>query len=237
MYVGFGPEGDRIDWGTPLARLAGKWRQVREEYYRRHAVHRALLELHVQGEKRGFADLLLGITNPRASYSASQHEVGRRILSANQKAENLVYEFGRQLMQVQSALKVPEMVRAARLRHLTLAVGSEASCLLNPQVCWTTNMRTIWARLLYNHAGSYTSADKELNLYGHKGDPSETTYEMWITIHKDIGRMIENLFERSVYEAGRELVEPGEIKNLWADAICNRIYEVSRSSDSDSRLA
>lgn len=217
---------------SPLQRLSGRWPEVKEHYEVRLRVHRKLLGLHSDTKYREFARLLLGISDPAGNYSAYEHTLGDRILatSENPNAERRVYDLATKLMAAEDAQKeVPDIIWAAGLRYLKIGVGSEASCLLNPDVCWIANTRTIWTHLLNKHADNFERANLELKLYRDHDDNAEMAYKKWKAIHASMDVVMTRLAEESISYAREEGVEPGRRPYLWADAICNMIYELSHT--------
>lgn len=119
------------------------WAEVREHYDLRHSIHKQLLAL-LQADKRlEFVELLIGLSDPNGNYSAVEHGLGPLILSENKNPINRVWDLASELREVASAHEVPKIIRKAGLRYLQIGVGSEASCMLNPEVCWVCNSRTI----------------------------------------------------------------------------------------------
>src|SRR5688572_27311253 len=161
------------------------WNLVRAHYDRRVTVHQALVDrLDHREEPDGLCALLLGISDPAGNYSAAERGLGPTVLASNgPAAAAAVAALAAQLRAVTKASEVPRLIRAARLRHLTIEVGSEASCLLNPTVCWVANARTIWAHLLISHGDDVERAHQELAPYVAT-EPSETEVARWFEIHR-----------------------------------------------------
>ena len=80
-------------------------------------------------------------------------------------AEQRVFDLASELLSLAKARDMPRIVKRAALRFLGIGVGSEASCMLNPEVCWVANTRTVWAHLLVKHNDDVSKADEELRLY------------------------------------------------------------------------
>lgn len=209
---------------TVLAEL--DWAGVRELYDRRFEAHRRLLRLLDAGDARSFARLLLGVGDPIGNYSAAEHGLGAKVLASNgNDVEARIMKLGSSLRTLPSARTVPQVIRAASLKYLWIAVGSEASCLLNPEVCWVANTRTIWAHLVLKHKDDIARADEELRLYRDEDASSEMAYRIWQEIHRSLGRELTLLAERGSAMAVDEGVEPGKSPYLWADAIASELYQ------------
>lgn len=206
---------------SALARL--NWREVRAHYDNRVQVHRELLTLY-QADRRDFANLLLGISDPTGNYSADEHNLGPQILAGNGNAVNQVCALAQRFMNLQTAYEVPELIRAAAIRFLKIGVGSEASCMVNPNACWIANTRTIWTHLVIKHADNFSKADEELRLYRGQDDTSEMAYRIWSAIHRELATSMTRIAEEGQSRAIAASVEPGPITYLWADAIANELY-------------
>jgi hypothetical protein len=200
------------------------WRGARSIYDRRVAIHQTLLRLHDNGEMREFSDLLLGVTDRDANYSASHHGLGPRIRANNDGVDRRVFQLGSELRQLTDGHQVPQIVRNAGLSSLGIGVGSEGSCLLNPAVCWVTNVRTIWADLALSHGGNPNAANEQLSLYRDHLD-SDMAYEIWVELHARVRGSLLELVRRAAPYAEQNGIVVGELTFLWADAIANGLYE------------
>lgn len=204
------------------------WTDVRRHYDERVAVHAEVLELHAKGRLSEFAVLLLGIRNPAGNYSADEHALGPRILADNSKPEERVFNLGREFIDAKKAREVPALIRNARLTHLGISVGSEASCMVNPKVCWVANTRTLWAHLVVKHNDDVKKADEELRLYRDGDETSEMAYAKWSDIHTTLEVALTRIAEDGAKQAGLASVEPGAVVFLWADAIAAFVYAAHR---------
>jgi hypothetical protein len=201
------------------------WSSVSEQYEIRLTAQRTLEALFLSQDERAFFDLAVGISDPAANYSASEHRLGPKIRSENLDAEAEVYRLASRFRQIRSAREVPETIRRARIKYLSIGVGSELSCLMNPEICWIANTRTIWTHLVVKHADNFGRANEELALYRTADVSSEMAYAAWSAIHAELDVALTRLSEDGSSRARRAGVEPGSIKYLWADAIANAVYE------------
>jgi uncharacterized protein (DUF924 family) len=96
--------------------------------------------------------------------------------------------------------------------------------MVNPNVCWVANTRTIWTHLVIKHADNFATADEELNLYRSQDDTSEMAYRVWAEIHRELAASMTRIAEEGERLARAASVLPGSIKYLWADAIANALY-------------
>ena len=200
------------------------WHSVREQYEIRQRVHGELLRLHTEHKLSQFDDLLLGISDPAGNYSASEHGLGPKILFENLNVEERFYSISEAFLAVESAHDVPLMIRRAGIRYFQIGVGSEASCMMNPRICWVANVRTIRTHLVIKHADNLKKADEELQLYRQADASSEMAYQMWQAIHGELAGTITRIAEEGTRLAQRAKVKPGSIKYIWADAIANQLY-------------
>lgn len=200
------------------------WEEVREHYDLRYSIHKQLLDLVKQGKRSEFVELLLGVSDPNGNYSAVEHGLGPYILTENTNAVNRVWDLAGQFRSLKTAHEVPKLIRQARLEYLQIGVGSEASCMLNPRVCWVANARTIWTHLFIKHAEDFEKADIELRLYRHGDSTSEMDYAIWTELHSELATsmtMIAKEGERLARKAG---VAAGSLTYLWADCIADALY-------------
>ena len=200
------------------------WREVKKHYLNRQTVHKKLLDLHKARAVRQFVELLLAISDPAGNYSADEHKLGRQILSRNANAHQRVFDLATQFIPLKAAFDVPKLVKAARLSYLQIGVGSEASCMLNPEVCWVVNTRTIWTHLVLKHRGNFEKADEELRLYRDADDTSEMAYRKWEAIHCELANNITMIADDGAQHARSVSVTPGQLRYLWADAIADWLY-------------
>ena len=166
---------------SPLRGL--NWMDVRRHYDERVSVHERLLELYERNKIAPFVQLLLGISDPAGNYSADEHGIGPRVLDENINADKRVFDLATLFLALTKARDVPGIIKRAGLRFLGIGVGSEASCMLNPEVCWVANARTVWAHLLVKHNDDVRKADEELRLYRDGDETSEMAYAKWTDIH------------------------------------------------------
>lgn len=201
------------------------WTKVRSHYDERVQIHGELLGLRGAGKTRQFASLLLGVSNSAGNYSAAEHGLGPKILADNINAEQRVAALGEKFIALRTAREVPRLIRGAQIRYLQIGVGSEASCMLNPEVCWVANTRTIWTHLVIKHADDFAKANEELKLYRNADVTSEMAYQMWAHIHQELATSMTRIAEEGEKLARRAEIRPGEIRYLWADAVANALYD------------
>jgi hypothetical protein len=201
------------------------WRSVREQYDVRLAVHSRLNRLFFAVDPRPFFELALGISDSAANYSASDHGLGPKIRSENVDPERRVHQLAGQFRGLQRAGEVPEIIRQANIKYLSIGVGSELSCLMNPTICWVANTRSIWTHLIVKHADNYARANEELALYRTADVTSEMAYAVWSAIHAELDVALTRLSDEGSLRARRAEITPGEIKYLRAVAIANAVYE------------
>jgi len=97
------------------------------------------------------------------------------------------------------------------------------SCMMNPEVCWVVNIRTIWTYLLRKHAWNVTRANRELALYRGRIGTSEADYNYWVALHPEMGEPLTVIAAEGSEIAGSDGVSPGDLTFLWADAIADAL--------------
>lgn len=204
---------DALDWG-----------QVRAHYDERISVHKRLIKLHDGGLVDPFSKLLLGVTEAAGNYSAAEHGLGPKILATNANAAARVAALGGNFRTLTKPRDVPKLIRGAALGYLAIGVGSEASCMVNPGVCWVANTRSIWTHLVIKHADDIAKADEELKLYREADPSSEMAYAIWSEIHRLLETSMTRIAKEGAKLATAASVKPGDVTFLWADAIANQLY-------------
>jgi hypothetical protein len=173
-----------------------------------------------------FANLALGISDADGNYSAAEHHLGPKILYPpyNLNAEQRVFELAGKFSTLKDARTVPDLIEQAQLSYLKIGVGSEISCMVNPQVCWVANTRTIWTHLVIKHNDNIQTADEHLQLYREADITSEMDYQMWSAIHAELRVALTRIAEDGQAKAQKKNVIPGSITYIWADAIASAFY-------------
>jgi hypothetical protein len=203
------------------------WFEVRQHYDERVLAHREALTLHRKRRIVEFCDLILGISDTTGNYSAAEHGLGPKVLAMNLNAPQRVFDLAGQFLPLLQAHMVPPIIRQANLQYLRIRVGSEISCLMNPEHCWVANVRTIWAHLVIKHADNFKKADEELQFYRDADVGSEMDYQMWEAIHAELAASMTRIAEEGRHLAMKARITPGPVTYIWADAIANRLYEQS----------
>jgi len=96
--------------------------------------------------------------------------------------------------------------------------------MVNPNVCWVANTRTIWTHLVIKHADNVAKADEELSLYRQADTTSEMEYSSWSAIHAELDVALTRVAEIGGSLARKAGVIQGDISYLWADAIASYLY-------------
>ncbi len=202
------------------------WESVRGHYDLRFETHEELRLRHKRNQIAEFSALALGIENPAGNYSADEHGLGPKIMSENDNAEVDVHALAGSLLNCASPRQVPVTIKAARIRYLSIGVGSELSCMIDPVRFWVANTRTIWTHLVIKHKENYNLADEELRLYRQADASSEMAYQIWAAIHKDVGPSMAQLATRTLPMAQGAGINPGPLPYLWGDAVASFLYSL-----------
>lgn len=202
------------------------WAAVRQHYDHRMSVHETLLSLHREESMSKFANLALGVDDNNGNYSAAEHGLGPKILHPdfNTNAARRIFDLASEFKSLADGLSVPEIIASQPMKYLRIGIGSEISCMVNPQNCWVANTRTIWTHLVIKNE-SISKADVELKLYRDRDMDSKMAYENWTDIHGLLREALTNIAEIGETEAKKNKVKPGSITYLWADAIASALYE------------
>lgn len=170
--------------------------------------------------------MAVGFSDPDANYSASEghRPLGPDILNSNMNAERQIFELAGRFIPLTDARQVPELIRAAQIKYLFIGVGSEISCMMNPQICWVANRRTIWTHLVVKHADNVGKADAELELYRDSDETSEMAYSKWAAIHAELRVALTRVAEAGDILSRNAKIPSGNIIFLWADAIASHLY-------------
>jgi hypothetical protein len=214
------------------------WRAVKHHYDKRAGISNQLQHLHEQRNVSDFAQLAVGLSDFHANYSASEghRPLGPYILGSNTNAERRLFELAENFTVLADAHKIPEIIRAARIKYLFIGVGSEISCMMNPRICWVANRRTIWTHLVIKHADDIAKADAELELYKDSNETSEMAYNKWAAIHGELSVALTRIAEESRSLSKKSKIPAGEISFLWADAIASHLYGLHHSQPQRERV-
>lgn len=201
-------------------------RNVREHYLRRIAIGKELNNLLSRNSKK-YVPLALGITEIDGNYSASDHDLGPKILSERTPA--VILKLAKVLASCKSHQAMLNFIYSAAVPWLKVSVGSEIAMLLKPATFWVANTRTVWAHLLLKHDFDYEVANEALRLYRIEDPSSEMAYKIWKAIYMEMESSVIAFTALGNKEAQLQKVKPGEQQNLWFDAIANELYERNQS--------
>lgn len=203
------------------------WDAIIDHYHERVGVHETLLSFFNGGDLVKFSNLLVGVSDVHGNYSARDHNLGPRILKENPNSRRRLHDVASQFLELDNARKVPEIIRGAGMKYFQIGVGSEASCMLNPTVCWITNTRTVWAHLVMKHGGDVSLANDELELYYDGDRDSEMAYENWRVIHREMAGSLDEMTRISMEYVDGDALERECLNYLWSDAISSALYDAN----------
>lgn len=197
---------------------------VKDHYKRRKDVSKQLKGHMQNGYQKEYVELALGITDPFGNYSAHEHNLGPRILENNSISS--IYMLAQRLSSEELKIThLPKIIYQANLSYLKISVGSEIASLLQPDRFWVGNVRTIWSHLVVKHQGDWEKANEELELYRFDDTSSEMHYQIWRDIYLSMSHSLDVIGTLSNTWAKEQKVKPGKLKYIWADAVCNALYE------------
>jgi hypothetical protein len=200
------------------------WGKVEAHYRSRVNVSRQLLRLLDDGKVTAFAELAIGSTDNTGNYSAAEHRSIRPGIARNPNWTGRVYKLAEQFRTLKSADNVRNLITGADINWLQIGVGSEMSCMVNPDVCWVCNVRTIWIHLAWTENPG--KAEEQLRLYRASSSESEMAYMRWAEVYHPLLR--ETLIEVAEEGASRAkaagVIPKGKLF-LWADAIASYAFD------------
>lgn len=196
--------------------------KVHDHYIERKMIHQRLLKLLDQQKVDNFAQLAVGVSDPRANYSASEY--GGGVLILQRSSPQAVFDLAKELYNCTHPKNIPDIIYTHAISYLKISVGSEISMMLRPNNFWIANVRSVWAYLLIKHAYNLKLANEELMLYKDGERDSEMDYALWSEMHQLLETSQVHLYDLSVSEAQKQKIPVGKLKYLWADAIANELY-------------
>jgi hypothetical protein len=198
------------------------WSDVARHFRNRVKVSGELLRLHDDKKVDAYAELAIGYANTDGNYSASEHPVLLSRITENRNWQSQVYELATRFRALTNACAVPGLINEANLNSLKISVGSEISCMVNPDVCWVCNVRTIWLHLAWTK--SPEEAERALRLFREGASDSEMAYSNWADeFHPLLSRTLVEVGSEGRSRARAEWI-PREQQFLWADAVASYAY-------------
>lgn len=197
--------------------------KVREHYDARLECHQRLSMLLRLDKTADFLDLALGITEPIGNFSAREHGLGPRILSAAQPES--IIKLAESFLSEVNPKRMVTSIYGAHIKFLKVSVGSEMAMMLKPSNFWVANVRTVWTHLLLKHGYDLGKTNEELELYRSQEMTSEMEYQIWKEIYLLMKPSISRVCEKGNAVSIEQGAEPGSLSYLWFDAIANELYE------------
>lgn len=197
--------------------------RIHEHYKNCLSTSKKLRSFMKKGDAKNYVRLAIGIADLSGNYSASEHNLGPKILA--ETSNESVFSLAEQLNACQSALRIPELIYQAAIRYLKISVGSEMAMMLQPDQFWVANTRSVWAHFLVEYNFDYRAAKDVLLAYRETQTP-EMNYSMWKKIYSDMRSNLSTLGklgDEASMRAG--LKTDGMIQYLWYDAIANELYD------------
>ncbi len=198
---------------------------VRNHYFVREQAHRRGRELFEAGDVTGFVNLALGITEDAGNYSAAEHGVGPRILSASPSAARDVFALATTIWGCPNTNHLPTIIYRPAINYLKISIGSEIAMMLKPDCHWVGNKRTIWSHLLVFHQMDQRRANEALRLYYARDDDSEMDYEVWRDLYLRVGPDLLALGAMATAAAENQGVQPGALRYMWPDAVATFLFD------------
>ncbi len=197
--------------------------EIRVLYDIRAQKHTELRKFFDKKDIENYVSNALGISDENGNYSASEHDLGPKILEHYSK--NGVYKLAEKLDACQKETHIPDTIYNAKILYLKISVGSEMAMMLRPNDFWVGNVRTIWCHLLIKHSWNLDLANEELELYRYDDLSSEMHYRIWKDIYLALKPSLQELSDLGNEEAIVQGVTPGNLTFLWADVIASYLFE------------
>ena len=200
------------------------WKEVASHFRNRVKTSQELLKLHDDKKSNAFAELAIGASNSAGNYSAAEHPVLMAGIAENRNWEQRVYDLATRFRPLTDAGGVPSVIHAAQIGYLQISVGSELSCMVNPEICWVCNVRTIWTYIAWTR--NPQDAEEQLKLFRLGSSYSEMAYINWAEpFHPMLGAPLLEIAAEGRARASRGDLDvvPG-YRFLWADAIASYAY-------------
>ena len=190
----------------------------------RAQVSAKMSDLLKRNQMRDFAELAIGLSEAAGNYSAAEHPKIQVSIPTNLNWYGRVVNLAKQFVPLRDAEQVPALIERARLDYLKISVGSEISCMVNPQVCWVCNRRTIWTHLAWTR--DIREAQQLLEAFKLGDADSEMAYSNWAAgFHSELGKSLRQVAEEGGRRSREANVQPGEFVFLWADAMASQVYD------------
>jgi hypothetical protein len=215
------PEGKQMPDKSVLNSL--DWNKVGRHFRNRVKVSGELVRLHDGRKISAFAELAIGSTHNAGNYSAAEHPILRARIGENLNWRGRVYDLATKFRALTSAKDVPDVITNAKLNCLQIGVGSEMSCMVNPDLCWVCNVRTIWFHLAWTKGAG--KAEKELRLYREGASDAQMAYMRWADVYHPLLR--DTLIAVAAEGETRAMplgITASDNMFLWADAIASYAY-------------
>ena len=214
------------------------FKRISEHYDNREATHKRLRQLLQSNKKDDYVRLALGLDEEIGNFSASDHNLGQKILGNNANPIDSITSFANHIInQNINPNELPYIIyKQYNISHLKISVGSEIATMLEPNKYWIGNSRTIFSHLFIKHQDLYR-AIHELELYKDNEPLSEMYYQKWRAIYLEMGEKINKKTGMTnldvIHHISSELAEKkdintGHLKYLWIDTICSHIYDSSK---------
>jgi len=199
------------------------WGKVEGHFRHRVKVSKELLRLLDDRKITAFAELAIGMTENAGNYSAAEHPSLRPRIAENPNWRERVYSLGTQFRTLTDPDDVRSLITKANLNYLQIGVGSEMSCMVNPNISWVCNVRTIWTHLAWTENPGV--AEKHLALYRESSSQSAMDYMSWAEVyHPLLRKTLPEVADEGAKRAKAVGIAPKGNLFLWADAIASYAY-------------
>jgi hypothetical protein len=205
-----------------MTQIFFKTTEIKATFAERESIRNQLLKYFQESNIKGFVRLVLGIDDPNANYSASEHGLGNRILS--EVSPDTVYGFTQDLIECDTPHSLLANIYNANIPYLKISVGTEMAMMMRPELFWVANTRSVWAHLLVKHEYDYSKADQELALYRDQENTSEMGYMIWRDIYPTMNTNLRELGRKANEQSESEGYGAIGDAYLFCDTVANWLY-------------
>jgi|GEM_PF-4299348 len=202
-------------------------KQVEKHLKNRLSTHEFLCDLLEKNKIEEFVNIAIGIDEniTNGNYSASEHNLGEKIIGNNTNVYNRIFSFAQSIYQSQQKINIPKTIRSLGLSYLKISVGSEIATMLKPDTYWIANIRTLWTQAYLNNNFRINDANEYIKIFltQPNSDDIRDDYPMWLSLYPSLETSL-----REIARIGDQSAQKNLSTNaifLWADAICSELYE------------
>ena len=201
---------------------------LKEHFEIRVQLHKDLQNMlepkNVKQDYTDFLNLALGISDRYGNFSANEHGLGELILAHNTN-ESIIKLVGK-LRLAEDPKQIPDFIYDANLPYLKISVGSEIALMLQPNLFWVANIRTLWTDFLVSQNYNLKNTNEQLKLYRQATrEDSALEYKYWRSEYTKMTNKIGALVDEAYPISHSLQIDTNKYKYIWFDCLANAMYE------------